>query len=169
MQQTQTPSSSALVSGTLLATSMVGGLAFLASLAFWTLGWEQARAQAAFVFGLTAIPLGPLFLSKLSRIHGFLRNTKSRLVFLCLMALWIVSAGSAILGGPNGAHKAHPLVSLLIITIACTAFLFSPPNRHTRKNIRITAPPGLRPQWPQCTPSEYPIPPNTPTPTPRDA
>jgi hypothetical protein len=131
MEQTQPPSSSPLVSGALLATSIVGGLAFLASLAFWALDWPHARGVAAFVFGLAAFPLGPLFLSKLSRVQGFTKTLGGMSAFLCLLVLWVVAAGSSVLGGQDAALYAHPLVALLGIATVFVAFLFAPPRKDT--------------------------------------
>jgi hypothetical protein len=129
MEPSIPPSSSPLVSGAFLATSIVGGLAFLASLAFWAFDWAHARGVAAFVFGLAALPLGPVFLAKLSKIRGFARSVGGVFSFLCLLVLWVLAAGSSVLGGPDASLQAHPLVALLGTATVFVAFLFAPPRK----------------------------------------
>lgn len=129
MEPRTPPSASPLVSGLFLLASFVGGWGFLAGILFWVLGWQDARAQAAFVFGLCALPVGPFMLAKLWHVRGFARSFGGLASLVCLLCLWGAASVPALFGGPPAALQAHPFVVLLGCATVCVAFLFSPPRK----------------------------------------
>lgn len=111
------PGSSPLVSGLFLATSIVGGLAFLFGCAAWGLGWDGMRAVCAVVLAACALPLGPLMLARLARVPDAPRTWTGRALLVSCLALWLSSTVPLLVGGPAAAFAAFPYVAAVVATI----------------------------------------------------